>query len=107
MKELKGTFISREALQDLGVISEYFPQVPPAFGKAEIAEVSAMEQEAGVAKDCDLNVDKQAEVAPCGCPTRISAPQPPNLPFPATEANRKRIRDFLLNYRVFFLVCQK
>ena len=30
-----------------------------------------MEQEAEVAKDCDLSDDKQAEVAPCGCPTRI------------------------------------
>ena len=49
VKELKGTFISREALEDLGVISEYFPQVPPAFGKAEVAEVSAMEQKAEVA----------------------------------------------------------
>ena len=97
VKELKGTFISREALQDLGVVSEYFPQAPPAFGKAEVAKVSAMEQEAEVAKDCDLSVDKQAEVAPCGCPTRISAPQPPKLPFPATEANRRRIKDFLLN----------
>ena len=25
VKELKGTFISRDALQDLGVVSEYFP----------------------------------------------------------------------------------
>ena len=69
VKELKGTFISHEALEDLGVISEYFPQVPPAYGKAEVAEVSAMEQKAEVAKDCDSRVDKQPEVAPCGCPT--------------------------------------
>ena len=72
VKEFKGTFISKDALQDLGVVSEYFPQVPPAFGKAEIAEVSAMEQEAGVAKDSGLGVDRQAEVAPFGCPTKIS-----------------------------------
>ena len=51
------------------MISEYFPQVPPAYGKAEVAEVSAMEQKAEVAKDCDSRVDKQPEVAPCGCPT--------------------------------------
>ena len=80
------------------MISEYFPQVPPAFGKAEVAEVSAMEQKAEVAEDCDTRVDKQPEVAPCGCPTRISAPQPPKLPFRATEANRPKIKDFLLRY---------
>ena len=50
VKELKGTFISQDALQDLGVVSESFPQVLPAFEKAEVAEVSAMEHEAGVVK---------------------------------------------------------
>ena len=25
MKELKGTFISKDALQDLGVVNDYFP----------------------------------------------------------------------------------
>ena len=90
VKELKGTFISRDALQDLGVVSEYFPQVPPALEKAEVAEVSAMEHEAGVVKDCDLGVDRQAEVAPFGCPTRISASLPPNLLFPATKVNTRR-----------------
>ena len=63
VKELKGTFISQDALQDLGVVSEYFPQVPLAFGKAEVAEVSAMEQMAEVAEDCDTKVDGQPEVA--------------------------------------------
>ena len=66
VKELKRTFISRDALQDLGVVSEYFPQVPPVLGRTEVAEVSAMEHEAGVVRDSDLGEDRQAEVAPCG-----------------------------------------
>merc|ERR1712082_539680 len=37
-------------------------------------------------------------MAPCGCPTRIPTPQPPKLPYPPTEANRQRIKDFLLHY---------
>ena len=66
VKELKGTFISREALEDLGVISGYFPQVPPVFGKAEVAEVAAMKQKAEVAEDGSSRLDTQPGVAPCG-----------------------------------------
>ena len=91
VKELKGTFISRDALQDLGVVSEYFPQVPPAFGKAEVAEVSAMEHEDGIAKDWDLGVDRHAEVSPCDSPTRISVLPLQKLQFPATEGNTRRM----------------
>ena len=58
VRELKGTFISRDALEDLGVISKYFPEAPPANGKAEVAGISAMEREAEDAKDLDLRVDK-------------------------------------------------
>ena len=36
--------------------------------------------------------------APCGCPTRITAPQPPKLPFAATESNREKLKEFLLRY---------
>ena len=48
VKELKGTYISREALEDLGVISKYFPNVPPRVGKDEVAEVVAIKQKKGV-----------------------------------------------------------
>ena len=48
VQELKGTFISRDALEDLGLICGYFPQIPPVFGKAEVAELAAMKQKAEV-----------------------------------------------------------
>ena len=74
VKELKGTFISREALEDLRVISGYFPQVPPGVGKAEVAEVAAMKQKAEVVEDDRSRFDAHPGVAPCGCPTRITTP---------------------------------
>ena len=37
-------------------------------------------------------------VAPCGCPTRMEAPQLPELPFAATESNKERLKEFLLQY---------
>ena len=41
---------------------------------------------------------EESKPAPCGCPYRKTAPPPPKLPFPATEENRQRLKDFLLSY---------
>ena len=45
-----------------------------------------------------LSDEMGAGVAPCGCPTRIEAPQPPALPFAATESNKEKLKQFLLQY---------
>ena len=95
VKELKGTYISREALADLGVISKYFPQVPPKVGNDEVAEVVAIKQKKGGG---ELKSDEQTGVAPCGCPMRMEAPQPPELPFASAESNREKLKEFLLQY---------
>lgn len=73
-------FLSREACVALGIISGHFPQV----------HVTA-----------DLNAadvhDKTT--APCGCATRQFPPPPPGtLPFPATEENRPKLQEYLLDY---------
>ena len=38
------------------------------------------------------------EQATCGCPKRTDPPPLPKLPFPATEQNRERLENFILNY---------
>ena len=36
--------------------------------------------------------------APCGCLNRMAPPPLPRLPFPATDSNRSRLEEYLLNY---------
>ena len=80
------------------MINGYFPQVPPRVGEAEVAEVAAITQKAGVEKEGELRFNAQTGVAPCGCPTRKEAPLPPELPFAAKESNTEKLKEFLLRY---------
>ena len=80
------------------MINGYFPQVPPRVGKAEVAEVAAITQKAGVEKEGELRFNTQTEVAPCGCTTRKEAQLPPELPFATKESNTEKLKEFLLRY---------
>ena len=95
VEELRATFISKEALQAMGAISEEFPQVS-AREESKLVSRLADQQQAVLATIQRL--EEQSELAPCGCPARVSAPPPPALPFPATEINRKGLREYLLSY---------
>ena len=73
VKELKTTFISKDALIHLGTVPETFP-LPGA--SVEIAHLE------------ELNKDEN-DIAECGCLKRTVAPDPPFLDFPATEKTGK------------------
>ena len=74
-------FLSREACVDLGIIPNTFPTI----GEAE-------ETESGNHK-C-LPAQHQ-----CQCPKRTKPPPiPTSLQFPATEANREKLQQYLLDY---------
>ena len=74
-------FLSQGACKALGIISEKFPQVGENYTPTTDSQNSI------------------SNLAPCGCPVRQLPPPPPkSLPFPATEENRHRLREFLVQY---------
>ena len=80
-KEVKGLFISRRSLQELGCLPTTWPH--PAD---RTLSCSAIEEE---------------NLAPCGCPVRSTTLAPPSSPpFPITETEecRERLQEWLLNY---------
>ena len=71
-KEIKGMFISRKSLQELGCLPPNWPQ------PADNPEACAV-------------VNEEENVAPCGCPARTETPRPPStVPFPITETEECR-----------------
>ena len=77
-------FLSREACVDLGIISDTFP----TMGEVE-------ETKANPIGTTDATTPRQG----CQCPRRTKPPPiPTSLPFPATEANREKLQQYLLDY---------
>ena len=78
-------FLSREACVDLGIIPNTFPTI----GKAEETK------SANPISTTDTPLSQQE----CQCPKRTTPPPlPTSLPFPATEANREKLQQYLLEY---------
>ena len=78
-------FLSREACEALGIISKSFPEIGECSTSTQAPEYQ--------------NGASAPEIASCGCPIRQPPPPPPtSLPFPATEENVPRLRDYLLKY---------
>ena len=104
VQELRATFISKDALQAMGAISEEFPLVSEREESRLVAELADQQQ---AVLETIQRLEVQSELAPFGCPSRVSAPSPPALPFPATESNRQRLKEFLLSYYKYstFNVC--
>lgn len=84
------TFLSREACVDLGLISVGFPSLGETNKKNDIySSVSVTE---------DVN-DSQPQMDTCDCPRRaLPPPVPRNMPFPPTEQNVEKIKQWLLDY---------
>ena len=95
VEELRATFISKDALQAMGAIREEFPQVLAREVSRLVAKLAYQQQ---AVLETIQRLEVQSELAPFGCPSRVSAPSPPALPFPATESNRQRLKEFLLSY---------
>ena len=82
-KEVKGMYISRRSLQELGCL-------PPTWPHPQ------EKQETSAAMDLD-----EDNIAPCGCPARSQTPDPPSSPpFPITDSEecRARLEEWILGY---------
>ena len=78
-------FLSREACLDLGIISDKFPTV---------GEVEATNPGNSVSAVATPTTQQE-----CQCPKRTKPPPiPTSLPYPATEANREKLQQYLLDY---------
>jgi hypothetical protein len=81
-------FISREACEQLGIISHNFPKI----GEVHTSNASPLNDSAQTCPESSM-------YASCGCLKRMPPPPPPScLPFPATEENREKLEKFLLDY---------
>ena len=77
-------FLSREACVDLGIIPKTFPTI----GDTEKAKSA----------NCISTTDTPGPQRECQCPRRTKPPPIPTPPFPATEANREKLQQYLLDY---------
>ena len=87
-------YLSREACEDLGLVSPSFPTVGEAKGgNIHHSDAAATASHSDVA----LEVDDDAEK--CTCPPRSMPPTLPTVPpFPATEDNVAKLHKWLLDY---------
>ena len=85
VSELSALFISKSCLQELHIISDSFP-LPEQLGES----VDALRATG--------SKPPPPSAAPCGCPTRTTAPDPPVINFPATEYNIPKLRDLLVQH---------
>ena len=84
-------FLSKEACITLGMISTKFPTI----GETQQTHHSTQTLNAVDT----LTHNESCLTAPCECPRRQLPPAPPTeLPFPATEENRKKLQEYLLEY---------
>ncbi|XP_071478837.1 uncharacterized protein [Diadema antillarum] len=78
-------FLSKEACIDLGIIPDSFPTLGMAPGTPQLDKAATLKE--------------APERIACTCPRRQLPPPPPTeLPFPATEANRVKLQQYLLDY---------
>ena len=78
-------FLSREACVDLGIIPKTFPTIGETEETKSANSISTM----------DAPTPQQV----CQCPKRTKPPpMPTSLPFPATETNREKLQQYLLDH---------
>ena len=83
--DAKAFYLSKEALIQLGVIPKDFPRLGGAIADHEVGGVTSRDTLGEI------------ELAECGCPKRKPPPpKPKELPFPATQENVSRMKEWLL-----------
>ena len=94
-------FLSRATCKALGMIPGSFPTVGETPQSSTENEPSMSSDAAGQTNQHSLpNVPDSAHNPPCDCPRRETPPlKPTQPPFPATEANRKRLHQLLDYYK--------
>ena len=97
MEELSSTFVSRDALANLGVIRNEFPKVPSSSSFGWVAGVQGSRTDTTIEQPCIKPVNFTGETADCGCPVRELPPKPQSLPFPATEENKEKVKQYLVD----------
>ena len=81
---IEGAYLSREACAKLGIIPNDFPRIG-----------SAPQQPMSIGS---ATVNSLNEKCNCSCPVRTKPPPlPTSLPFPATEANRAALQNWILD----------
>ena len=89
VRDLSGLYLSRDALASLGSIPGSFPYPPyPSATTNVTADVSGVS--GGPAPTSGL--------APCGCPLRTDAPDPPTIREPVGEADIPKLQQLLLDH---------
>ena len=80
-------FLSMEACKDLGIIPKTFPSIESTMTDSYSLQNDTNNTNINLGEDC------------CNCPTRQTPPPlPTSLPFPATEENREKLEQWLLDY---------
>ena len=86
-------FLSRDACVELGMISKNFPAIGEMYTTHASPVMSSSVSDKNTAPSGD------SKYAPCGCLKREAPPpSPTKLSFHATEENRKRLEQYLLDY---------
>ena len=95
-EDIKGIYLSKSACVDLGVIQKEFPKI----GAVEDSSLNSNTNESFM-----INKNKTSYLSSyyktdreCKCPERTLPPPPPEkLPFPATNANREKLKQWILD----------
>ena len=83
-------FLSRVACTEQGLITESFPTVGEAA--EQLRTISPLQQ-------TPISTAQNNTTIPCNCPRRhLPPPKPTQMSLPATEANRARLENWLLDY---------
>ena len=61
-----------------------------------VAGVQGSSANTAIDQPCIKPDNFEGEMADCGCPLRVLPPEPPAMPFPATEENKEKLKQFLV-----------
>ena len=108
VEELTSVFLSKDALSNMGIIPKDFPRVKMDTSFGWVAGVQGTSADTAIEKPCISPINYTGKIADCGCPMREQPPEPPTLPFAATDENKDKLRQFLVDmYRAStFNTCQ-